>query len=170
MPGVLLGVYPRTGEHIIALESGEAIRVRTAHWLPEPDRWSMDAVQAVRALPRVLRQAQRRGLHKHQHFLGRASAWQVYPQPFVDLIVEAMKKELQDPEWREGVGRKFDISAPVKKLMSIMTILEALDRESEPHSRVCQPRRPWDFFGQMERQFEAAEKDARASAAQAFAA
>ena len=47
-----LGVYPRTGEHIIALESGEAIRVRTVHQLPEPDRWSVDAVLAVRALLR----------------------------------------------------------------------------------------------------------------------
>ena len=47
-----LGVYPRTAEHITALESGEAIRVRTVHRLPEPDRWSRDAVQAVRSLPR----------------------------------------------------------------------------------------------------------------------
>ena len=52
LPGIWLGVYPRTGEHIIALESGEAIRVRTVHRLPEPDRRSMDATQAGRALPR----------------------------------------------------------------------------------------------------------------------
>ena len=29
LPGVWLGVYPRTGLHIIAIDSGEAIRVRT---------------------------------------------------------------------------------------------------------------------------------------------
>ena len=52
LPGVWPGVYPRAGEHIVALESGEAIRVRTVHRLPEPDRWSVDAVLAVRALPR----------------------------------------------------------------------------------------------------------------------
>ena len=45
-------VYPRTGEHIIAIESGEVIRVRTVHRLPEQDRWSKDAVQAVKAAPR----------------------------------------------------------------------------------------------------------------------
>lgn len=47
-----LGVYPRTGEHIVALESGEASRMRTVHRLPEPDRWRVDAVLAVRALSR----------------------------------------------------------------------------------------------------------------------
>ena len=52
LPGVWLGVYPRTGEHIIALETGEAIRVRTVHRLAEADRWSMEAVLAVNALPR----------------------------------------------------------------------------------------------------------------------
>ena len=52
LPSVWLGVYPRTGEHIVALESGEAIRVRTVHRLPEADRWSADAMLAVRALPR----------------------------------------------------------------------------------------------------------------------
>ena len=87
-------------------------------------------------LAEVLRQAQRKGLHTHQHLeRGPASACQVCTQPFVDFIVEAIKKEHQDAEWRKGVGRKFDISAPVEKLMSIMTTLEALDRESEPHSK-----------------------------------
>ena len=52
LPGVYVGVYPRTGEHIIALETGEAIRVRTVHRLAEADRWSMAAVMSVKALPR----------------------------------------------------------------------------------------------------------------------
>ena len=45
-------MYPRTGEHIIALETGEAIRVRTVHQLAEADRWSIDAVMSIKALPR----------------------------------------------------------------------------------------------------------------------
>ena len=52
LPGVWLGVYPRTGEHIIAVETGEAIRVRTVHRLAEADRWSMDAVMSIKSLPR----------------------------------------------------------------------------------------------------------------------
>ena len=52
LPGIWLGVYPRTGEHIVALESGEAIRVRTVHRLSAEDQWNADAVLAVRALPR----------------------------------------------------------------------------------------------------------------------
>ena len=52
LPGTWLGVYPRTGEHIIALASGEAIRVRTVHRLAAEDQWDVDAVMAVRALPR----------------------------------------------------------------------------------------------------------------------
>ena len=52
LPGVWLGIYPRTGEHIVALETGEAIRVRTVHRLPEPYLWNVEALAAVRALPR----------------------------------------------------------------------------------------------------------------------
>ena len=38
-------------------------------------------------LVEVLRQAQRKGLRRHQHLVGgRASACQVHPQPFVELI------------------------------------------------------------------------------------
>ena len=50
--GTWVGIFPRTGEHIIALSSGEAIRVRTIHRLPMENRWDAAAVTAVRALPR----------------------------------------------------------------------------------------------------------------------
>ena len=52
LPGVWLGSHLRTDEHIIALDLAEAIRVRTVHRLPELDRWSIDVVLGVRALPR----------------------------------------------------------------------------------------------------------------------
>ena len=47
-----LGIHARTGEHVIALPSGEAIRVRTIHRLSGDARWSPKAVLAVCALPR----------------------------------------------------------------------------------------------------------------------
>ena len=81
-------------------------------------------------LAEVLRQAQCQGLQRHQHLVGgRASACQVYPQPFVELITEAIKKELRDAQWRQGMATKFDISAPVEKLMSVMQKLEKLDED-----------------------------------------
>ena len=52
LPGIWLGVYPRTGEHIVALASGEAIRVRIVHRLAASDQWDAEAALAVRALPR----------------------------------------------------------------------------------------------------------------------
>ena len=49
--GTWVGIFPCTGEHINVLPSGEAIRVRTIHRVPE-DRWDSAAVAAIRALPR----------------------------------------------------------------------------------------------------------------------
>ena len=45
-------IFPRTGEHVIVLPSGEAIRGRTIHRIPVEDRWDPAAIIAVRALPR----------------------------------------------------------------------------------------------------------------------
>ena len=50
--GTWVGIFPRTGEHVIVLPSGEAIRVRTIHRIPVEDRWDPAAVAAVRATPR----------------------------------------------------------------------------------------------------------------------
>ena len=50
--GTWIGIFPRTGEHVIALPSGEAIRVRTIHRLPAENRWDFVAIEAVKALPR----------------------------------------------------------------------------------------------------------------------
>jgi hypothetical protein len=47
-----LGIYERTGEHLVATRRGEVIRVRTIHRLPKEDQWNSEAVLAVAALPR----------------------------------------------------------------------------------------------------------------------
>ena len=53
-------------------------------------------------LAEALRQAQCKGLRKHQHLAqGRASACQVYPQPFIDLIVSVIEKEICDAHLRQ---------------------------------------------------------------------
>ena len=52
IPGTWLGIYERTGEHLVATRRGEVIRVRTIHRLPKADQWNPEAVLAVAALPR----------------------------------------------------------------------------------------------------------------------
>ena len=64
------------------------------------------------------------------------------------VIVEAIKKELQDAKLRKGMATNFDISAPIEKLMSVIAELEALDSEvAMPHCLEPEPRCPWDFSG-----------------------
>ena len=50
--GTWVGIYPRTGEHILVTTAGDAIRVRTIHRLVEEERWNADVVLAIRSTPR----------------------------------------------------------------------------------------------------------------------
>ena len=50
--GTYVGIWPRTGEHLLAVHNGEVIRVRTIHRLTADKQWDADAVLAVRATPR----------------------------------------------------------------------------------------------------------------------
>ena len=47
-----IGIYPRTGEHLVAKLDGEVIRVRTVRRVPAAHRWDAAAVRGIRALPR----------------------------------------------------------------------------------------------------------------------
>ena len=50
--GTWLGIWPRTGEHLLAVHTGEVIRVRTIHRLPAEKQWDAATVLAIRATPR----------------------------------------------------------------------------------------------------------------------
>ena len=50
--GIYVGIYPRTGEHLIVKKSGEVIRVRTVNRVVIEDRWVLEDILAVRATPR----------------------------------------------------------------------------------------------------------------------
>ena len=50
--GTWLGIHPRTGEHLLAVHTGEVVRVRTIHRLPAEKQWDAEAVLAIRATPR----------------------------------------------------------------------------------------------------------------------
>ena len=48
----------------------------------------------------VLMQAQRKGLHTHQHLVGTRQRVPGVPPSFVDSIAEAIKKKICDAQWR----------------------------------------------------------------------
>ena len=50
--GTWLGIWPRTGEHLLAVHTGEVIRVRTIHRLPAERQWDAATVLAIQATPR----------------------------------------------------------------------------------------------------------------------
>ena len=50
--GTWLGIYPRTGEHLLAVHTGEVVRVRTVHRLPAEKQWDAKVVLDIRATPR----------------------------------------------------------------------------------------------------------------------
>ena len=51
--GVWLGIYPRTGEHIIAKDNGDVIRVRTINRRPRSERFNAEKIFAILATPRA---------------------------------------------------------------------------------------------------------------------
>ena len=50
--GVWLGVYARTGEHIVLKENGDVVRVRTINRRPEGQRFNADMITSIEATPR----------------------------------------------------------------------------------------------------------------------
>ena len=50
--GVWLGIYPRTGEHIILKNNGDVVRVRTINRKPRESRFDAEKVMAILATPR----------------------------------------------------------------------------------------------------------------------
>ena len=51
--GVLVGQVSRTGEHIVVVASGDAVRCRTIFRVPEGERWDKDLVLAIQGTPRT---------------------------------------------------------------------------------------------------------------------
>ena len=50
--GIWVGVYPRTGEHIVIRHDGAAIRVRTVHRVVPQERWNIEMIKAIKSTPR----------------------------------------------------------------------------------------------------------------------
>ncbi len=53
VPGIWVGQMVRTGEHIVIVENGDAIRCRTVKRTPLQDRWNADKIFAVVGTPRL---------------------------------------------------------------------------------------------------------------------
>ena len=62
--------------------------------------------------------AQCANLYKHVPLVGgKAKACEVYPDQFVELICEGVRKELDDVKLRNRMAEKFDIGECIEKLM-----------------------------------------------------
>ena len=57
---IWLGIYPRTGEHIVMKENGDAVRVRTVNRRPEGHRFEPEAITGMEASPRTPTPSSRR--------------------------------------------------------------------------------------------------------------
>ncbi len=59
LPGVWVGQMVRTGEHIVILENGDAMRCRTVRRVPEDERWDVDKIFAIVGTPKLPAPSQR---------------------------------------------------------------------------------------------------------------
>ena len=81
-------------------------------------------------LAEALRQAQCRGLHKHVHLLnGKASACQVYPRQFCELVCQAVQKEIDDLKWRNRVTKNMDVTKEFEDLVQSINLLETATQD-----------------------------------------
>ena len=91
------------------------------------------------AIATLLREAQRRGEHKHQRLLdGRAGPCQRHPDKLCRLICEGIRGELDTIEWRNRLQNLFDISTQFGDLMAIQQKLDnlATPPEEDPFVRL----------------------------------
>ena len=80
----------------------------------------------------VFRLAQCQRVHAHESLVGcRAKACEVYPPKFVKLMVEGIKKEIQDAEWSKALAGKLDIGPTLETLMAVQQSLESADPPHE---------------------------------------
>ncbi len=75
----------------------------------------------------LLREAQCRREHRHQHLLnGAAKACEIYPDKFCRLICEAVKRDIDNLLWRDEQAKVFDVTQPFGKLMALQSQAERL--------------------------------------------
>ena len=79
------------------------------------------------AIATILREAQCRKDHTHQHLLeGRAGPCQEYIEPCCRLICEGVRRELDTVKWRNKLQKVLDVSKPFGKLMMVQAKIEAM--------------------------------------------
>ena len=84
----------------------------------------------------LLRGAQCRGGHFHQHLTGgRAHACQEYPPEFCRLICEGIKRDLDTVEWRRRLSTEFDITPEFRQIMALMEKVK-VPPEEDPFEKI----------------------------------
>ena len=86
------------------------------------------------AITLLLREAQCRAEHAHTPLLGgKAGPCQEYPDVFCRLICEGVKRERDTLKWKGHMQEVFDISRPLKQLLSVQQKIEKLMCPPEEH-------------------------------------
>ena len=87
-----------------------------------------------------MKRAQCQKLHQHQHLIGgRASACQVYPRKFVELIGDSIQKEIADARCRDGMASKLGVLKslgvinPEDFQQSMEKLMAAIEKIEPPH-------------------------------------
>ena len=98
LKGTWVGWDERTGEHVVVLHTGQAVRIRSVRPVPESERWSAEAVRAMRATPHA----------PNPKDIDRRD-----PLPARDAKRKddaARGQDLPEPEVRDGEHRDFRIT------------------------------------------------------------
>ena len=80
----------------------------------------------------ILRLAQCQGAHVHEPLVGgRAKACEAYPEKFVQLMIEAIRKEIEDAKWTRAQAEQFDLGPTLESLMEVKKALEVAEPPHE---------------------------------------
>ena len=84
------------------------------------------------SLQLLLREVQCRREHEHAELLnGKAKACEKYPEKFCRMVCEAVRRDIENLEWRDEMTKVFDITRPFGKLMALQQKAEELMEEYE---------------------------------------
>ena len=53
IPATYAGIVPRTGEHVVIKDNGDAVKCRTVYRVPLEERWSRERIFAIKGTPRL---------------------------------------------------------------------------------------------------------------------
>lgn len=137
--GVWVGQMTRTGEHIVILENGDAMRCRTVKRVPIEDRWNADKVFSVIGTPRLPAPSRR---NPHAIDTRKADDEPAARDGEAQRAPEGERLERDHPEVAHGHQREVDI----RELRITDRILEKFGGPSTftPGCQACEAKQTGD--------------------------